>query len=439
MSDSIIQVKNLSKTFEIPHEKKDTLRSRFLNPFSRPRKSEFHALKDVNFDIKKGEIVGFIGKNGSGKSTLLKIITGIYAASEGSVKVQGSVVPFLELGIGFNAELTGRENVFLNGAILGMKTNYLRKKFDEIVDFAEVREFIDLPIKNYSSGMRVRLAFAIAVQAKADIYLLDEVLAVGDSQFQAKSINKMKELLLNGATVLFVSHSVNDIRDFCSRVILLNKGVAVYDGTVAAGIREYQLTMMSEEQKTKFLKLESEKRIDLEDVYNITTNLDDINSIIKQRSDYGDGRSELIDVELKNSKGVVTNELELDEQFTIRLKYKVKDTITNPHIGVSFCLPPALPMWIIRTPDIGNNIKSLKAGDILDIEFDAKNILLPDRYVVRLNLSDPVVNGTGKGTHTSIINEYFILTVTDPHLKPGEPPSYSGNINSQYSFEYHIN
>lgn len=235
----IITVDHVSKIFEIPHEKRNTLKSYFMNPFRKIGKEKFHALNDISFNVKEGEFVGIIGRNGSGKSTLLKMLAQVYEPTTGKISITGSLVPFLELGVGFNPELTGRENIFLNGTILGMSKKYLWSKFDEIVDFAEIRDFLDLQVKNYSSGMIVRLAFSIAVQAKADIYLLDEILAVGDAGFQKKSLAKMEELLKSGATVVLVTHSISDIKNYCDRVIYLIKGQMVYDGEVNEGINLY--------------------------------------------------------------------------------------------------------------------------------------------------------------------------------------------------------
>lgn len=243
MDKPIIEVENVSKIFEIPHESRNTLKSYFLHPFKRVGKERFYALKNVDFKINQGDFVGVIGRNGSGKSTLLKILAGIFEPTKGKVSVNGTLVPFLELGVGFNAELTGRENIYLNGIILGMTRKYVESKFDEIVDFAEIREFIDLQVKNYSSGMVIRLAFAIAVEARADIYLLDEVLSVGDAGFQKKSLEKMLGLLTNGATGVLVSHSIRDVKKYCNRVILLKKGEVVYDGPTDEGVRMFEAQM----------------------------------------------------------------------------------------------------------------------------------------------------------------------------------------------------
>jgi ABC-type polysaccharide/polyol phosphate transport system ATPase subunit len=185
---------------------------------------EFHALNDVSFEIKKGEVVGIVGNNGAGKSTLLKVISGILRPTKGNVELGGNVVPMLELGSGFDYDLTGRENVFLNGAILGYSESFLRSKYDEIVEFSELGEFIDIPVRNYSSGMVMRLAFSIASMVSPDILIVDEILAVGDAAFQEKSHNRMMELMSHGTTVLLVSHSIDQVRSLCDRVIWLDHG-----------------------------------------------------------------------------------------------------------------------------------------------------------------------------------------------------------------------
>ncbi len=185
---------------------------------------EFFALQNVSFDIKKGEVVGIIGHNGAGKSTLLKIISGILKPTSGKVEVKGNIVPMLELGSGFDHDLTGRENIFLNGAILGYSEDFLKSKYNEIVEFSELGKFIDVPIRNYSSGMMMRLAFSVATVVNPDILIVDEILAVGDADFQAKSKARMLELMGGGTTVLFVSHSLEQIREMCDRVIWLEHG-----------------------------------------------------------------------------------------------------------------------------------------------------------------------------------------------------------------------
>lgn len=217
-----IKIKNVSKSFYIYQDAKFTLKSLFTSFFSQGKTKQFKSLDTINLDIYKGEFIGLIGRNGSGKSTLLKLIAGIYNPDKGGkIDYLGRLVPFLELGVGFNPELTGRENIFLNGTILGMTKKFLDSKFNEIVEFAELKEFIDVPVKNYSSGMTVRLAFSIAVQTNADIYLLDEVLAVGDLAFQKKSEKKIYELIDRGSTVIYVTQDINKVVELADRAIYL--------------------------------------------------------------------------------------------------------------------------------------------------------------------------------------------------------------------------
>jgi lipopolysaccharide transport system ATP-binding protein len=256
MSDSVIRVENLGKKYIIGHQKQErytTLRDSIasgakglLKPFQRGKSKdadgsseEFWALKDVSFEIKQGDRVGIIGRNGAGKSTLLKILSRITEPTEGRISINGRVASLLEVGTGFHPELTGRENIFLNGAILGMGREEIKRKFDEIVAFAEVERFLDTPVKRYSSGMYVRLAFAVAAHLEPEILIVDEVLAVGDGQFQKKCLGKMQEVGKEGRTVLFVSHNMAAINQLCDSAIMLKQGnILVHDNTEAV-IRQY--------------------------------------------------------------------------------------------------------------------------------------------------------------------------------------------------------
>ena len=224
--EPVIQVKNLSKSFVIPHQRHDSLVEYLSHPkrIFKPSGEKFTVLRDIDLDVYPGDFLGIMGRNGSGKSTLLKILAGIYSPTSGSVKVKGKMVPFLELGVGFNSELSGRENVFLNGIILGLSRSFLREKYEEIVKFAELEKFMDMPLKNYSSGMQVRLAFSIAIMADADIYILDEVLAVGDIEFQKKCFNIFREYKKRKKTIILVTHSSASVRDFCNRAAFLKDG-----------------------------------------------------------------------------------------------------------------------------------------------------------------------------------------------------------------------
>lgn len=236
-----VVVKELSKSFKLPHERHSGLKSLLVNFYKRKKGYEHqHVLHDVNFEIKRGEFFGIVGRNGSGKSTLLKLLAGIYVPDKGLVQINGQLTPFIELGVGFNPELTGRENVFLNGALLGFNRRDIEAMYHDIVSFAELSRFMDQKLKNYSSGMQVRLAFSIAIRAKQDVLLVDEVLAVGDSEFQAKCYKTFRELKEAGRTIIFVTHDMSAVERFCDRVLVLNKGSVhgIYTPRQAAGIYE---------------------------------------------------------------------------------------------------------------------------------------------------------------------------------------------------------
>jgi lipopolysaccharide transport system ATP-binding protein len=268
MSDSVIRVENLGKKYIIGHQKQErytTLRDSIasgakglLKPFQRGKSKEadgsaeeFWALKDVSFEIKQGDRVGIIGRNGAGKSTLLKILSRITEPTKGRISINGRVASLLEVGTGFHPELTGRENIFLNGAILGMGREEIKQKFDEIVDFAEVERFLDTPVKRYSSGMYVRLAFAVAAHLEPEILIVDEVLAVGDAQFQKKCLGKMQEVGKEGRTVIFVSHNMAAISQLCDTAVLLKQGHVLVQGSTESVVRQYLATSSIAQAQTK--------------------------------------------------------------------------------------------------------------------------------------------------------------------------------------------
>ena len=247
-NQTALKIENIKKKYVIKHvakkpeDRKERAKLALYNlthPKQANQKEDFWALNGVNFEVKQGEKVGIIGKNGAGKSTLLKVISRITEPTDGKIEFYGKISSMLEVGTGFNRELTGRENIYLNGAILGMTRAEIDAKFDDILEFSEVGKFIDTPVKRYSSGMFVRLAFAVASHLEPDILLVDEVLAVGDTRFQKKCIQKMRSIADSGKTILFVSHQMNTIRQLCDRVIVLKEGKVIYDGEVEGGIRLY--------------------------------------------------------------------------------------------------------------------------------------------------------------------------------------------------------
>lgn len=227
----ILSIQDVTMRFRMEEDHAGSLKETMTKMFSKGLKfKDFYALTDVSFDVYRGDVLGIIGRNGAGKSTILKIISGIMKPTRGTVVRRGNIVPMLELGSGFDYDLSGRENIFLNGAILGYDKQFLTEKYNEILDFSELHEFIDMPIRNYSSGMIMRLAFSIATVVEPEILIVDEILAVGDENFQKKSRARMMELMSGGTTVLFVSHDMNQIREMCNRVVWLDSGTLRLDG-----------------------------------------------------------------------------------------------------------------------------------------------------------------------------------------------------------------
>jgi len=255
MKDSVaVSIKGVKKQFDLPHEREDSIKLKILNSFKKNHTkghNVYKALKGIDLDIKKGEFIGILGRNGAGKSTLLKIIAEIYRPSEGTISVRGKLVPFIELGVGFNPNLSGRDNIYLNGAMLGFSRKEIDNMYDEIVDFAELRDFMDQKLKNYSSGMQVRLAFSMAIRADGDILLLDEVLAVGDASFQKKCNDYFDSLGENRKTVILVTHSMSAVRKYCDRGVLIEGGRIVYEGSGIAAAEAYQKLFNKEKDETQ--------------------------------------------------------------------------------------------------------------------------------------------------------------------------------------------
>ena len=236
----MIQVSHVSMRFNLGIEKINTLKERFIKTAKREMpKNEFWALKDISFHIEQGDVLGVVGANGAGKSTLLKVVSGVLKPTEGTVNVQGKIAPMLELGAGFDSELTARENIFLNGAILGYKKKFLESKYNEIVEFSELQDFMDVPVRNFSSCMLARLAFSISTLVNPEVLIVDESLSVGDLAFQKKSYDKMEKMIHGGTTVLFVSHAADTIQKMCNKAIWLDKGKLIMFGSAQEVCAEY--------------------------------------------------------------------------------------------------------------------------------------------------------------------------------------------------------
>lgn len=368
MTKPVIRVRSLSKEYKIgahPGTYK-TLRDRIASIFRpRPAKSEgarstrtFRAVNDVSFQINEGEVVGVIGRNGAGKSTLLKLLSRITEPSEGEIELTGRVGSLLEVGTGFHPELTGRENIYMNGAILGMARSEIVNKFDAIVDFAEVENFIDTPVKHYSSGMYLRLAFSVAAHLEPEILIVDEVLAVGDAAFQKKCLGKMDEVSRQGRTVLFVSHNMVAVEKLCSRGIVMDKGGLVFDGIARDAVAMY----LSAADRGSGTELADSAR---------RTGTGEIR--IKRYEIFGRGGS-LVRV---------------GEPFTIRLHFECHKRVRRPEFAITILTRSGLILFSIFTSDLQYAIPEISEDGFIDLEVQSPN-LLAGTYVLHFGITDDV-------------------------------------------------
>jgi len=359
MSDVAIKVEGLAKLYKIgkKQEKYKTLRKAMVDAVAKPYhaarsflskepareadEGEFWALQDVSFEVKQGEVVGVIGRNGAGKSTLLKVLSRITEPNKGYVEIQGRVGSLLEVGTGFHPELTGRENVYLNGAILGMKRAEIQRQFDRIVSFAEVEKFIDTPVKHYSSGMYLRLAFSVAAHLEPEILLVDEVLAVGDIAFQKKCLGKMEDVAANGRTVLLVSHNLGAIKEMCQTCVVLNRGMLDFHGPAVTGLIHYSQDILSQRideevsGSSAWLQLRIDNRTD--DFTSPIDNSDPIQVEARLRLSSEIEKARLICIiEDSNGSGIVHNSIEIDQSKMSRLR----DGVCNVTIEIP-------PLWLM--------------------------------------------------------------------------------------------
>ena len=354
MDDIAIKVDKVYKDFKLPHEKAGSLKNVFTHAFSYVRKNQTfdtqHALSGISFEIKKGEFFGIVGRNGSGKSTLLKMLAGIYQPNKGSITVNGKLVPFIELGVGFNGELTGRENIYLNGALLGFTKKEIDDRYNDIVDFAELELFMDQKLKNYSSGMQVRLAFSLAIRAETDILLVDEVLAVGDADFQRKCFDYFRTLKKNKKTVVFVTHDMNAVREYCDRAIMIEKSKMVAQGDPEIVARTY----------TRMFNRSAEQD----------------NEALAEEKRWGDGvaKYQTVTVEPATARE--------EKHLSVHGKVKVFEQLENPIVG--FIVKNAAGQSILGSNNLQmhNRLPLLEPGDEIDVEWKFPNIFADGTYYV---------------------------------------------------------
>jgi lipopolysaccharide transport system ATP-binding protein len=401
-SDLAISIRGLGKSYEIEHKPQtsslsEAFLSRLRNPRGKTLAETIWALKDVSFDISQGDVVGIVGRNGAGKSTLFKLISRIVAPTTGEIRLTGRVASLIEVGTGFQPELTGRENIFLNGAILGMRRKEIRQRFDEIVDFSGVEKFLDTPVKRYSSGMYVRLAFAVAAHLDADILLVDEVLAVGDSEFQKKCLGKMETVARSGRTVFLVSHDTTSIKRLCTKGIFLNRGELVQVGPVDETLRLYLQSMKAPQKE-------------------ISTDLSSIYKYLKS-------------FDLVDELGVSTRDIFMGSALRVRITAEFPTHVAMPYFMIFIDNANGQRMLNVISPRSDGAIKSVHG--IHEITCTVGQVLLaPGEYSIRLAITasdrclldtdviasfvvhnaDPFGNGWGGGTAACVTDSRWSVS-----------------------------
>lgn len=406
-NNNVIKIENVSKIYKLYDSPVDRLKES-LHPLRKNFHEEFYALKNVSFDIKQGETVGIIGKNGSGKSTLLKIITGILNASSGTVEVNGKISALLELGAGFNPELSGIENIYFSGMIMGYSKTEIDKKIDEIVSFADIGEHIYQPVKTYSSGMFVRVAFALAININPEILIIDEALSVGDVKFQQKAIRKMKEIMVKSKAIIFVSHDMESIKNFCTKVVWIKDGQVYKIGEPKKIIQWYYNYMLhdilpSDEERDdsiEYMNKNEDKKyqgIQWEDV--VTTDVS------------GDGRVEISSVvfyEKKNHRKIDVLNGE-EQQLVFLVSIKVKENVPEPLVGFGIFNRHGIPIIHYNNFNINKKIRPFRAGEDLIVKFEFSVPKLQNgTYTISVGIDDGIY-----GEHTVVCraNECYLFKV----------------------------
>ncbi len=397
----MIEVRDVDKSFRIPHNRVDSLRERVTHPLRGREYRELHALRGVSFDVRRGEFFGIVGRNGSGKSTLLKIMASIYRADRGRIRMAGRLAPFIELGVGFNPELTSRENVVLNGVLMGLSRAEAARRLDSVLDFAELREFADLKLKNYSSGMMVRLAFAVMVEADADVMLIDEVLAVGDASFAQKCLQVFRERRDAGRTIVLVTHDMSTVQSFCDRAMLIHDSELQYIGEPdETALRYYRLNFGGDADEVR-----------------TPGTLPEVNVRV-------------IDAWLENGAGERATNVEQHDRLVFNCVFEARRELRDPVFGFHFMdVDGARLFGFNKTLDENGGPDRLRPGDRVKISGPVENRLLPGRYHIvswisrnrvagdlamhSLRLLDFVVYGTEPGPGSLQIGDDVSATLIE--------------------------
>ena len=413
--ENAITVKDVTKIYKLYDKPIDRLKEA-LNPFHKEYHKKFYALNNLSFEVKKGETVGIIGTNGSGKSTILKIITGVLTPTTGEVEVNGVISALLELGAGFNMDYTGIENIYMNGTMMGFSKKEMDAKLQEILDFADIGDFVYQPVKTYSSGMFVRLAFALAINVEPEILIVDEALSVGDVFFQSKCYRRMEEIRQKGTTILMVTHDMGSIIKYCDKVVLLNKGNFVAEGAPGHMVDLYKKILAGQMEGLEVAKDvdsdfsgENAEKEQKEKTYQLPHGklMKDSLTINSNRTEYGDGRAEIYDLGLFDQRGNLTNLLLKGEEFTIKEKIRFAAPIQSPIFTYTIKDKKGTDLTGTNTMFEGTDIKPVKAGDEYEVSFTQKMTLQGGEYLLSMSCT-----GFEQGEHTVYHRLYDVANIT---------------------------
>lgn len=393
--ENVISVRNLSKIYNLYDRPEDRLKQfvyprlrRLLGSSPRSYFREFWALQDVSFDVRKGETVGIIGRNGSGKSTLLQLIAGTLSPTFGDIQINGRVAALLELGAGFNPEFSGRENIYLNAAILGMGREEIEERIEGIIAFADIGQFIDQPVKTYSSGMYVRVAFSTAINVNPDILIVDEALSVGDTGFQQKCLYRIREMQEQGVSILLVTHSNNILLEYCDRGIFMKDGRSMFDGDAKDAVRAYGLDVLKDEGgKAPALAFHPPDQETYQTDEDEDAKQDGIDRL----------PMEITKVEFRKMDGRAINLFEQNEEFHVDVRFRVRSYIPLPCFGVQISVPDGIALWSITTKLMNMELSSLKPGKY-SLRWRLRANMMGGRYVIAIGVGQ-IEGGEYKRSH----------------------------------------
>lgn len=380
-NEKVIELKNISKVYKLYKNKKDRVKEALFFFSKKKYHNDFYALKNIDLEVKKGEILGLVGTNGAGKSTLLKIITGVLTPTTGEIKIKGKISALIELGAGFNPEYTGIENIELYGTLMGLTKEEIESKKKEIIDFADIGEFICQPVKSYSSGMFARLAFSVAINVDPEILIVDEALSVGDIFFQLKCYKKFTEFTKNGKTILFVTHDMGSVLKYCNRALLIEKGEKIEDSTPKKVIDKYKKIMVGITEDIEKNE-EDNKREIIRKNFQAEEKMKTKMEINKDFIEYGEKDAEIIDFAFLNEQGIITNNMEKGNSVSVRMKVKFHKDVKEPIFA--FTIKDRKGTEIVGTNTQLEKISFglVKAGEIIEVDFSQKILLQGGEYLM---------------------------------------------------------